>query len=104
MLVFRVRVTGGPANGSVVSQTFTIDVTPVPLAQLAPEAPGNTSLQTSGSESKETAGNSEKHEAAEAGGEGVIGKESANEGNSGGEGPSGGGDSHGGPHHGHRGH
>ncbi len=105
-LVFRVRVIGGPANGSVVSQTFTIDVTPVPLAQLAPEAPGNTSLQTSGSEGKETAGNSEKHEAAEAGGEGAIGgNEGAggNAGNSGGEGPSGTGP-HGGPHHGHRGH
>jgi hypothetical protein len=85
MLVFRVRVSGGPANGSVVSQTFTVDVTPVPLAQLAPEAPGNTSLPGSGSEGRESAGNSEKHEAAEAGNEGVAG---GNEG-AGAEGPAG---------------
>jgi hypothetical protein len=107
MLVFRVRVTGGPANGSVLSQTFTIDVTPVPLAQLAPEAPGNTSPPSSGSEGRGPAGgNSEKHEAAEAGGEGVLGGGAGGEGKAGsGEGSAGevpaGHGPHGGPHRHH---
>lgn len=73
-LVFRVRIVGGPANGGVVSQPFTIDVTPVPAALLAPEAAGNTSLPTNNSEGHEKTANSERREASETATEGVSGE------------------------------
>ena len=105
-LVFRVRVTGGPANGSVLSPPFTLDVTPVAAALLAPEAPGNTSLPTGGSEGHER-GDSERGEAAEPGGEGIGGEGSAaHEGGAGGEGAGGdgaGGEGAGSVTHGHPG-
>jgi hypothetical protein len=41
--VFRVRIPGGPSNGSAVSQLFTIQVARAAPGTLAPEAPGNTS-------------------------------------------------------------
>ncbi|HVR04917.1 MAG TPA: hypothetical protein VMS02_02670 [Solirubrobacteraceae bacterium] len=107
-LVFRVRVAGGPANGSVFSQPFTINVTPVPAALLAPEAPGNTSLPTSGSEGHEKSGDSERREAAETGAEGSEGLGAGGKGTAGGEttagaeGPAGGvPHGHPGRHHGH---
>ncbi len=49
-LVFRVRIPGGPFNQGAVSQQLTIAVTPGPAAALKPEAPGNTSLPSEGSE------------------------------------------------------
>lgn len=36
-------VTGGPENEGAASQTFTIQVTPVPVPLLAPEPAGNAS-------------------------------------------------------------
>jgi hypothetical protein len=48
--VYRVRIPGGPDNEGVVSQTFTITVTPVPASVLRPEAPGNSPLPAIGSE------------------------------------------------------
>jgi hypothetical protein len=106
-LVFRVRVTGGPANGTVVSPPFTIDVTPVAAALLAPEAPGNTSLPTSSSEGRETgSSNSERKEAAEtaaetAGGEDLGGEDTSVGGSANGsEGPGGAPHGHPGRHHG----
>lgn len=75
-VVLRVRVTGGPANGSTISQPFPITVTPVPPGTMLPaEAPGNTSLPPSGSAGHEKAGaNSEGGEKAELEAEGVGAK------------------------------
>ncbi len=49
--VLRVYIPGGPENQGTASQPFTIQVTPAPAAALMPEAPGNTSLPSEGSES-----------------------------------------------------
>ena len=49
--VFRVDIPGGPDNGRAVGQPFTIVVTPAPASALAPEAPGNSSQPSEGSES-----------------------------------------------------
>jgi len=49
--VFRVYIPGGPENQGAASQPFTIQVTPGPAAALTPEAPGNSSLPSEGSES-----------------------------------------------------
>jgi hypothetical protein len=73
--VFRVDIPGGPDNGRAVSQPFTIQVTPAPAFALAPEAPGNSSLPSEGSESpgegRESAGGGEEGPTeAEAGGKG----------------------------------
>jgi hypothetical protein len=48
--VYRVRIPGGPDNEGAVSQPFTITVTPSPASILRPEAPGNSSLPSEGSE------------------------------------------------------
>jgi hypothetical protein len=48
--VFRVYIPGGPENQGTSSQPFTIQVTPAPAAVLTPEAPGNSSLPSDGSE------------------------------------------------------
>ncbi len=48
--VYRVRIPGGPFNQGAVSQPLTITVTPGPAAVLRPEAPGNTSLPSEGSD------------------------------------------------------
>ena len=47
--VFRVYIPGGPENEGDASQLFTILVTPVPAAQLTPEAPGNSTTPSEGS-------------------------------------------------------
>ncbi len=40
--VVRIKIPGGPLNGTTDSQTFTIQVTPAPSPEaLTPEAPGN---------------------------------------------------------------
>jgi hypothetical protein len=49
--VFRVKIPGGPENEGAVSAPFTIQVIPVPASALAPEAPGNSSPPSEGSES-----------------------------------------------------
>lgn len=49
--VFRIYIPGGPENQGAASAPFTIQVTPGPAAALTPEAPGNSSLPTEGSES-----------------------------------------------------
>lgn len=49
--VFRVRIPGGPDNEGVASSPFTVQVTPAPASALTPEAPGNSSLPSEGSES-----------------------------------------------------
>ncbi len=46
--VVRVKIPGGPLNGSTASQTFKIEVTPAPPASLTPEAPGNSTLPPEG--------------------------------------------------------
>jgi hypothetical protein len=48
--VFRVFIPGGPENLGAASQPFTIQVTPGPASALMPEAPGNSSLPSEGSE------------------------------------------------------
>jgi hypothetical protein len=48
--VFRVYIPGGPENQGAASAPFTIQVTPAPAAVLTPEAPGNSSLPSEGSE------------------------------------------------------
>jgi hypothetical protein len=50
--VFRVYIPGGPENLGAASQPFTILVTPSPAAALTPEAPGNSSLPSEGSEGR----------------------------------------------------
>ena len=50
MKVFRVHIPGGPENEGAASAPFTITVTPGPAAALMPEAPGNTSAPSEGSE------------------------------------------------------
>ncbi len=60
--VFRVYIPGGPENQGAASQPFTIDVTPAPAAALTPEAPGNTSIPSPGSEgSGESPGEGNEH-------------------------------------------
>ena len=49
--VFRVYIPGGPENQGAASTPFTIQVTPGPAAALMPEAAGNSSLPTEGTES-----------------------------------------------------
>ncbi len=49
--VFRVRIPGGPDNGSAASQPFTIQVNPAPAGTLVPEAPSNSSGPAEGSTS-----------------------------------------------------
>jgi len=49
--VFRIYIPGGPENQGAASALFTIQVTPAPASVLTPEAPGNSSLPTEGSES-----------------------------------------------------
>jgi hypothetical protein len=49
--VFRLYVPGGPENEGAPSQLFTVTVTPAPAAALKPEAPGNSTLPSEGSES-----------------------------------------------------
>lgn len=46
--VIRVKIPGGPLNGTTDSQTFSIEVTPGPAALLTPEAPGNSTLPPEG--------------------------------------------------------
>lgn len=46
--VFRVRIPGGPENGSTASAPFTIQVTPAPASSLKQEAPGNSTLPAEG--------------------------------------------------------
>jgi hypothetical protein len=48
--VFRVHIPGGPENEGAASAPFTIQVTPGPAAALMPEAPGNSSAPSEGSE------------------------------------------------------
>jgi hypothetical protein len=101
-LVFRVRVTGGPANGSALSQQFAITVTPVPLEQLAAEAPGNTSLPTRGSEGGEGSPRADEGQEAPPAAEGVTSEGSAPaEGGSEGGAPGGGHHRHPHPHPAH---
>ena len=49
--IFRVYIPGGPENQGAAGQPFTIQVTPAPAAALMPEAPGNSSFPSEGSES-----------------------------------------------------
>jgi len=59
--VFRVYIPGGPENLGAASQPFTIQVNPGPASALMPEAPGNSSQPSEGSEaSGESKGESEK--------------------------------------------
>jgi hypothetical protein len=59
--VFRVFIPGGPENLGAASQPFTIQVTPGPASALMPEAPGNSSQPSEGSEAGgESRGGSEK--------------------------------------------
>jgi hypothetical protein len=46
--VVRIKIPGGPLNGSTDSQTFSIQVTPAPPETLTPEAPGNSSQPPEG--------------------------------------------------------
>jgi hypothetical protein len=47
--VVRIKIPGGPLNGTTDSQTFTIQVTPAPAPEtLTPEAPGNSSQPPEG--------------------------------------------------------
>jgi len=46
--VFRVFIPGGPENGGVASQPFTIQVNPAPASALMPEPPTNTSQPSEG--------------------------------------------------------
>jgi hypothetical protein len=47
--VVRIKIPGGPLNGSTDSQTFTIQVNPAPSPEtLMPEAPGNSSQPPEG--------------------------------------------------------
>ncbi len=48
--VFRVYIPGGPENEGAASQPFTVQVTPAPAAALTPEAPGNSTVPSEGSE------------------------------------------------------
>jgi hypothetical protein len=48
--VFRVYIPGGPENEGAASAPFTIQVTPGPAAALTPEAPGNSSAPSEGTE------------------------------------------------------
>jgi hypothetical protein len=48
--VFRIYVPGGPANQGVASQPFDVQVTPALATALLPEAPGNSSQPSEGSE------------------------------------------------------
>ncbi len=68
--VFRVYIPGGPENGGAASQLFTVQVTPVAAAVLMPEAPGNTTQPSEGSEGGgETQAGSEGGEGSEGPGE-----------------------------------
>jgi hypothetical protein len=62
--VFRVYIPGGPDNEGAASQLFTIQVTPVAAAMLAPEAPGNSTQPAEGSV---TGGETPSKEGAEGG-------------------------------------
>jgi hypothetical protein len=46
--VMRIKIPGGPLNGTTVSAPFTITVNPAPAASLTPEAPGNSTLPPEG--------------------------------------------------------
>jgi hypothetical protein len=46
--VMRIKIPGGPLNGSSASQPVTIEVTAAPSAAIAPEAPGNSTLPPEG--------------------------------------------------------
>lgn len=48
--VFRVYIPGGPENQGAASAPFTIQVTPGSAATLTPEAPGNSSMPSEGTE------------------------------------------------------
>ncbi len=46
--VVRIKIPGGPANGTTDSTPFTIAVTPAPASALTPEAPGNSTQPPEG--------------------------------------------------------
>ncbi len=46
--VVRIKIPGGPANGTTDSTPFTITVTPAPAAALTPETPGNSTQPPEG--------------------------------------------------------
>lgn len=48
--VFRIYVPGGPENEGAASSPFTVQVTPAPAATLKPEAPGNSTVPSEGTE------------------------------------------------------
>jgi hypothetical protein len=68
--VYRVYIPGGPENESATSQLFTVLVTPVSAAQLAPEAPDNSTAPSEGSVSGQETANTEGGEAPEGAGGG----------------------------------
>lgn len=72
--VFRVQIPGGPENQGAASAPFTIQVTQGPAAALTPEAPGNSSLPSEGTESPgEGGGRGEGGRREEGGGRGKGG-------------------------------
>ncbi len=48
--VFRVYIPGGPENEGAASEPFAVQVNPAPAAALVPEAPGNSTAPSEGSE------------------------------------------------------
>ena len=73
--VFRVYIPGGRENLGAASQPFTVQVIQGPASALTPEAPGNSSLPSEGSEGRGEAGEGgEGSEGRRAGGEGSEGR------------------------------